>query len=63
MACPIPAAPRMSPPANPAFSFGSSAKVIPRIAGHMSAPPTPIAARAAISQYSFWATPPSTDIP
>jgi len=49
----MPAAPRIRPPASPAFSFGSTANVIPRIAGHISAPPTPIAARAAISQYSF----------
>ena len=35
---------------------------MPRMAGHISAPPTPIAARAAISQYSFCAAPPSTDI-
>src|SRR3954470_22505340 len=52
----------MSPPASPAFSFGSAAKVMPRMAGNISAAPTPIAPRAAISQYSFCAAPPSRDM-
>ena len=29
-------------PASPAFDSGSAAKVMPRIAGHISAPPTPM---------------------
>ena len=62
IACPIPAQPRMSPPARPAFSFGSAANVMPRIAGNISAAPMPMAPRAAMSQYSFWAAPPSTDM-
>ena len=62
IAWPIPAQPRMRPPASPAFSFGRTAKVMPRIAGNISAAPIPIAARAAISQYSFCAAPPSSDI-
>ena len=53
-ALPIPAAPRIRPPASPAFSAGSAAKVMPRIAGHISAPPIPISTRAAISQASVW---------
>jgi hypothetical protein len=36
----------MSPPARPAFASGSAAKVMPSTAGHISAPPTPISARA-----------------
>ena len=35
---------------------------MPRIAGHISAPPIPIASAAAISQVSFCAAPPSADI-
>ena len=46
-ALPIPATPMISPPASPCRSLGSAANVIPRTAGHMTAPPTPIAARAA----------------
>jgi hypothetical protein len=52
MALPSPAAPRMIPPARPAFSAGRIAKVMPRIAGHISAPPIPISVRQAISQAS-----------
>ena len=55
-ALPMPAAPRIRPPASPAFSAGRAAKVIPRIAGHISAPPTPISTRAAISHASLCAT-------
>ena len=62
IALPRPAAPRMIPPARPAFSAGSSAKVMPRIAGHISAPPIPIRTRLAISQDSVCAAPPSADI-
>ena len=35
---------------------------MPRIAGHISAPPIPIRVRVAISQVSVWAAPPSADI-
>ena len=35
---------------------------MPRIAGHISAPPTPITTRLAISQVSVCAAPPSADI-
>ena len=62
IALPSPAAPRITPPASPAFSSGSIAKVMPRIAGHISAPPMPIRTRAAISQVSVWAAPPRADI-
>ncbi len=62
IALPSPAAPRMMPPASPALSSGRIAKVIPRIAGHISAPPIPIRVRQAISQVSVCAAPPSADI-
>lgn len=62
IALPSPAAPRMMPPARPAFSSGRIANVMPRIAGHISAPPIPISVREAISQVSVWAAPPSADI-
>ena len=52
----------MIPPASPALSAGSSSKVMPRIAGHISAPPTPITTRVKISQVSVGAAPPSADI-
>ena len=52
IALPSPAAPRIIPPARPALSEGSSSKVMPRIAGHISAPPIPITVRVAISQVS-----------
>ncbi len=61
-ALPSPAAPRMIPPARPALSSGRIAKVMPRIAGHISAPPIPISVRQAISQASDCAAPPSADI-
>lgn len=61
IAFPIPATPRISPPASPAFSSGSSAKVMPSTAGHISAPPIPIRARLAISQASDCAAPPSSE--
>ena len=48
-ALPSPATPRISPPARPAFSSGSSAYVIPRIAGHISAPPMPMRPRHTIN--------------
>ena len=35
---------------------------MPRIAGHISAPPMPISERVAISQVSLGAAPPSADI-
>jgi hypothetical protein len=35
---------------------------MPRIAGHISAPPIPIRVRLAISQVSVWAAPPRADI-
>ena len=35
---------------------------MPRIAGHISAPPIPISTRAAISQVSVGAAPPRADI-
>ena len=35
---------------------------MPRIAGHIRAPPIPITTRATISQVSVWAAPPSADI-
>ena len=47
-ALPMPATPRISPPASPAFDSGSAANVMPRIAGHISAPPIPIPTRAPI---------------
>ena len=46
-ALPSPATPSTSPPASPALRGGQRANVIPRTAGHMIAPPTPISARAA----------------
>ena len=52
----------MIPPASPALSSGRIAKVMPRIAGHISAPPIPIRVRQAISQASICAAPPSADI-
>jgi hypothetical protein len=48
-AFPRPAEPMISPPASPALSAGSSAYVIPSVAGHMSAPPMPVSPRAPIS--------------
>ena len=61
-ALPTPAAPRMRPPASPAFSAGRAAKVMPRIAGHIRAPPIPISTRAVISHCSLGATAPASDI-
>jgi hypothetical protein len=52
----------MIPPASPALSAGRIAKVMPRIAGHIRAPPIPIRVRQAISQASDCAAPPSADI-
>ncbi len=62
IALPSPAEPRMIPPARPARSSGRIAKVMPRIAGHISAPPIPISTRAPISQVSVCAAPPRADI-
>ena len=36
---------------------------MPRIAGHISAPPMPCSARQAISQSADWAAPPSSEKP
>jgi hypothetical protein len=52
----------MIPPASPALSSGRIAKVMPRIAGHISAPPIPITVRQAISHASDCAAPPRADI-
>ena len=62
-ALPKPAAPRISPPARPAFSSGRMSNVIPSTAGHIIAPPTPISARQAISQSSSCAAPASSEKP
>ena len=62
IALPRPAAPRMMPPARPAFSSGRIEKVMPRIAGHIKAPPIPIRVLVAISQVSVCAAPPRADI-
>ena len=60
-ALPSPATPSTRPPASPARSAGRAAKVIPRIAGHISAPPTPIPIRAAISTSALGAIAPSAE--
>ncbi len=56
-ALPSPATPRRSPPASPAFSGGNSAYIIPRIAGHISAPPIAIPPRQKMSAVTLGMTP------
>ncbi len=60
-ALPSPATPRIRPPAKAARDGGTAAKVMPRIAGHMRPPPTPIPTRIAISCSAFCASPPSRE--
>ena len=62
-AFPSPAMPRINPPASPARSAGSAAKVMPRIAGHISAPPTPMPTRAPISARALGAIAPRREKP
>jgi hypothetical protein len=51
----------ISAPARAARSFGRIEYVIPRVAGHISAPPIPISARQAISTQASGASPPSSE--
>ena len=60
-ALPIPATPRISPPASPARAGGSAAKVIPITAGHISAPPSPMPTRAPISTRALGASAPTSE--
>ena len=60
-AFPRPATPRISPPANAARDAGTAANVMPRIAGHIRPPPTPMPTRIAISCSAFWARPPRSE--
>jgi len=53
----------ITPPASPAFSDGSRLYVMPRIAGHIIAPPMPIRKREASSTAAFGAKPPSMEKP
>ena len=55
--------PRIRPPANAALAGGTAAKVIPRIAGHIRPPPTPMPTRVPISHSALGASAPSSEKP